>query len=72
MMSDYESVEFIAILLYSFPAHFRHLFIQCLQILFSISSRTLRKFVSISSLVDQFGNIVIQFRALSTVFVKCN
>ena len=27
---------------------------------------------SISSLVDQFLNIVIQFRALSPVFVNCN
>ena len=27
---------------------------------------------SISSLVDQFWNIVIQFRALSPVFVNCN
>ena len=50
-----------------FPAHFRHLF--------SISSRTLwnvRMLVSISSLVDQFWNIVIQFRALSPIFVNCN
>ena len=39
--------------------------------MFSISSRTLwnvRKLVSISSLVNQFWNIVIQFRALSSVF----
>ena len=28
--------------------------------------------VSISSLVDQFRNIVIKFRALSPVFVNCN
>ena len=42
---------------------------------FSISSRTLwnvRMLVSISSLVDQFWNIVIQFRALSPVFVNYN
>ena len=46
-----------------------------LENVFSISSRTLwnvRMLVSISSLVDQFWNIVIQFRALSPVFVNCN
>ena len=42
---------------------------------FSILSRTLwnvRMLISISSLVDQFRNIVIQYRALSPVFVNCN
>ena len=28
--------------------------------------------ISISSLVDQFRNIVIQFRALSPIFYNCN
>ena len=45
-----------------------------LENVFSVSSRTLwnvRLLVSISSLVDQFWNIVIQFRALSSVFVNC-
>ena len=57
-----------------FPAHFRHLSIQFTinKYAFSISSRTLwnvRMLVSISTLVDQVWNIVIQFRALSPVFV---
>ena len=46
-----------------------------LENVFSISSRTLwnvRMVNSISSLVDQFLNIVIQFHALSPVFVNCN
>ena len=41
----------------------------------SISSRTLwnvRMLVSISSLIDQFWNIVLQFRDLSPIFVNCN
>ena len=56
-----------------FPAHFRHLSIQFTknQYAFSISSRTLwnvRMLVSILTLVDQFWNIIIQFRALSVPF----
>ena len=49
-----------------------------LKMCFSISSRTalwnmrMANSRSISSLVDQFWNIVIQFRALSPVFVNCN
>ena len=46
-----------------------------LENVLSISSRTLwnvRMLVSISSLVDQFWNIVIQCRALSPIFVNCN
>ena len=42
---------------------------------FSISSRTIlnvRMLVSIESLLNQFWNIVIQFRALSLDFVNCN
>ena len=35
-------------------------------------SRNVRMLVSISSLVDQFWNIVIQFLALSPVFVNCS
>ena len=45
-----------------------------LENVFSISSRTLwnvRMLVSISSLVNQFLNIAIQFRALSPFFVNC-
>ena len=46
-----------------------------LENVFSISSRTLwnvRMLVPISSLVDQFWNIVFQFRALSPAFVNFN
>ena len=58
-----------------FPAHFVTSSFNFVKNVLSISSRTLwnvRMLVSISSLVDQFWNIAIQFRDLSPVFVNCN
>ena len=59
---------------YRFSRPFSSSLYSILENVFSISSRTLwnvRMLVSISSLVDQFWNIAIQFRALSPVFVNC-
>ena len=68
---------FWATLYIGFPAHFVISSFSFRKWAFNFVPDTLecmnvRKLVSISSLVDQFWNIVIKFRALSPIFVNCN